>query len=95
MANILSRDRNLDRAVRLINSFAEVLSGLVTTDTRILGPALSPLARLKNEHRYQILIKAKTRQTLKSLLQRCLAQGEKQRIDFSRLQIDIDPIDMM
>ena len=95
MANILSRDRNLDRAVRLINSFADVLSGLVNTETRIFGPALSPLARLKNEHRYQILIKAKTRQTLKELLQRCLAQGEKQGIDFSRLQIDIDPIDLM
>lgn len=95
MANILSRDRNLDRAVRLINSFADVLSLLVNANTRILGPALSPLARLKNEHRYQILIKAETRQTLKELLQRCLAQGEKQGIDFSRLQIDIDPIDLM
>ena len=95
MANILSRDRNLDRAVRLINSFAEVLSGLATADTRILGPALSPLARLKNEHRYQILIKARNRQTLKALLQRSLAQGEKQGIDFRRLQIDIDPIDLM
>jgi len=95
MANILSRDRNLDRAVRLINSFAEILSRLANTDTRILGPALSPLAKLKNEHRYQVLVKAKSRTGLKDLLQNCLAQGEKLGSDLSRLQIDIDPINIM
>ena len=36
---------------------------------RILGPAEAPVPRLKNEYRYQFLIKAASRKALNELLQ--------------------------
>lgn len=95
MANILVRDRNMDSAARLINGFGKVFRAAAGEQMRILGPTLSPLAKLKTEHRFQLLIKAKSRSQLRETLRRCLNQAREEGLDINRIHIDIDPQNIM
>ncbi len=95
LANLLVRDRNLEKAAHLINSIGKIVQDLAAGQVRLLGPAISPLAKLKNEHRFQLLIKAKTRQQLREVLKQSLTRAEKEGLDTSKLHIDIDPQNIM
>ena len=59
----------------------------------ILGPAPSPLYRLRGRFRRQILLKAVTRNNLRALL--AAWQSERGSASNVRETIDIDPVDMM
>lgn len=70
----------------------------VANGVEVLGPAPAPLTRLRNEYRFQILLKSKDRLLLKSVLKKGLALMEEQRplrgvrpLRGSRLTIDVDP----
>jgi primosomal protein N' (replication factor Y) len=95
LANLLVRDRNLDKAAHLINSIGKIVQKLAAGQMRLLGPALSPLAKLKGEHRFQLLIKARTRQQLREVLKESLRLAEKEGLETSKLHIDIDPQNIM
>ena len=58
---------------------------------QILGPVTAPLARLKSQWRYQILLKARSRQALRDLL----AGVNLRKIVGIRRIIDMDPISML
>ncbi len=61
----------------------------------ILGPAPAPLARLKGEHRLQILIKAGNRTKLRETLDFALAEAETRFCDLKIVYVEIDPINLM
>ncbi len=62
---------------------------------RILGVAPAPLARLKGEHRLQILIKARNRAKLRETLDFALADAQEKFCDLRIVNVEIDPINMM
>ncbi|MCU1264834.1 MAG: replication restart helicase PriA [Acidobacteria bacterium] len=62
---------------------------------RVLGPAPAPLARLKGEHRIQLLIKSRSRRRLRQVIDAGVA-GVARRGHASRsINIEIDPISIM
>lgn len=61
----------------------------------ILGPAPAPLARLKGEHRLQILIKAGNRTKLRETLDFALTEAETRFCDLKIVYVEIDPINLM
>ncbi len=61
----------------------------------MMGPAEAPVLRLKNEFRYQILIKAAKRSVLRGLLKKMRAFAENERWSATALVIDVDPISLM
>ena len=81
---------------KLVDSAAERLAaGLeaLSCDTELLGPAPCLLARLRNRHRRQILLKATRREPLRRqvvMLDR-LRKGLPAGV---RLNVDVDPVDM-
>ena len=95
LALVLVRDKNLAAASRTIGRFAELLQGARAPKTRILGPTQSPLARIRSEHRFQLLIKSGSRSQLQSLLRKTLRQAQTHGLDLRRIHIDIDPVDLM
>jgi primosomal protein N' (replication factor Y) len=95
LANLLVRDRNLDKAAHLINGIGKIVEKLAAGQMRLLGPALSPLAKLKSEHRFQLLIKARTRQQLREVLKQSLRLAEEEGLETSKIHIDIDPQNIM
>ncbi len=95
LALILVRDKNVKVATETIGRFAELLQGFRDREIRILGPTQSPLAMIRSEHRYQILIKSKSRSRLQRLLQKTLHQAQAHSLDLRRIHIDIDPVNLM
>ena len=58
---------------------------------RILGPAPAPLARLKNEHRYQLLIKSRSRKHVREIADAAL----KSVTNLRSVNLEIDPVSIM
>jgi primosomal protein N' (replication factor Y) len=62
---------------------------------RILGVAPAPLARLKNEFRLQILVKAKNRTKLREMLDFALHDAQEKFCDLRIVNVEIDPINLL
>ena len=63
---------------------------------RVLGPAPAPLARLRGEHRVQLLLKSRNRPRLRALVE--MARGDAARTpgcDINSVNVEIDPINLM
>ena len=60
----------------------------------VLGPTPSPLQRIRNEYRYQILLKSSSAKVLNQLC-RWLQEQDKWLPSKTKMQVDIDPLSMM
>ncbi|MBV9504639.1 MAG: primosomal protein N' [Acidobacteriia bacterium] len=94
MANVLVHSDRNEVALRMSSELSLLLTP-APEKLRVLGPAEAPVLRLKNEYRYQFLIKAASRKTLNELLQkiRCFAVDHKWPA--TALVIDVDPLSLM
>jgi primosomal protein N' (replication factor Y) len=96
LINICIHDKEFDRASLASTDLARELRQAVSdTSLRVLGPAPAPLARLKGEHRFQILIKARSRmrarEALDIAMDRVIALGHNAR----SISIEVDPVSLM
>ena len=94
MANVLVRSEHKEQALRMSSELALLLMP-APEKLRILGPAEAPVARLKNEYRYQFLIKAASRKALNELLQRIRCFALEHKWGATALVIDVDPLSLM
>ena len=62
---------------------------------RILGPAPAPLARLKGEHRFQLLIKSRSRRELRRVADAALKSIAEGGGNLRSINLEIDPISIM
>ena len=62
---------------------------------RVLGPAPAPLARLKGEHRIQLLVKSRSRRRLRQLIDTAVAAVTARGHSARSINIEIDPISIM
>ncbi len=62
---------------------------------RILGPAPAPLARLKGEFRFQLLIKSRSRRKLREVADQGIRTALEQGINGRSINLDIDPVSIM
>jgi primosomal protein N' (replication factor Y) (superfamily II helicase) len=62
---------------------------------RILGPAPAPLARLKGEHRFQLLIKSRSRRQLRAVADAALNSLGARGINLRSINLEIDPVSIM
>jgi primosomal protein N' (replication factor Y) len=86
-----------DAVVRTGNAVARLAKAMAasTKETvRVLGPAPSPLAKIKRRHRWQILVKCGSRPVLADLLVELRRRRESAAGDV-RMIIDVDPLDFM
>ena len=94
MANILVRSEQQEQAMRLSTELGHFLTP-APEKIKILGPAEAPVPRLKNEYRYQFLVKAASRKVLNELLQRIRAFALEHKWGATSLVIDVDPLTLM
>jgi primosomal protein N' (replication factor Y) len=65
-------------------------------DIQILGPAPAPLSRIKNQYRWQLLIKTKDVVTTSGLINRILKEEkDAKRKTAVRTVVDVDPMNML
>lgn len=62
---------------------------------RILGPAPAPLARLKGEHRIQLLIKSHNRRQLRVVTETALKTVISRGLNSRSVNLEIDPVSIM
>jgi primosomal protein N' (replication factor Y) len=94
MANVLVRAEKKEMAMRMSSELGLLIMP-APEKLRIMGPAEAPVPRLKNEYRYQFLVKAASRKTLNELLQRIRAFALENKWGATALVIDVDPLTLM
>ncbi len=95
LAQILIRHADLDLVNDTAARLRECLDAANTQKAcRILGPAPASIARLKGEHRCQMLLKGTNRKKLREVIDIGLAEAED-KIDLKIVFVEIDPINVM
>jgi len=96
LAALLVHDQNLASAQTLAVELRRSLDQANADRTcRILGPAPAPLARLRGEHRVQILLKSTNRQHLRHTIDLGVEDAAKRGLSLHSVNIEIDPISLM
>ena len=95
LANILIRSPKLELAVKWSGALAKHLAEGKWAGVRLLGPAAAPLARLKEEYRYQFLVKSQRRSTLHNLLGDCRSFARAQQLPPTTMVVDVDPLTLL
>jgi primosomal protein N' (replication factor Y) len=94
LANVLVRSENQEDALRLAGEAGMLLTP-PPEQVKILGPAEAPVPRLKNEYRYQLLIKAASRKALKQALDTLRRHALERKWPATALVIDVDPLTLL
>jgi primosomal protein N' (replication factor Y) len=94
MANVLVRATKQEDALRMSTELGHHLTP-APDNMKIMGPAEAPVPRLKDEFRYQLLIKSGSRKTLNALLKRAQEFAREQKWNATALVIDVDPLTLM
>src|SRR5262249_35452018 len=94
MANVLVRSEKQEMAMRMRSELGLLLNP-PPEKLRIMGPAEAPVPRLKNEYRYQFLVKASSRKVLNELLQQVRKYALDHKWGATALVIDVDPLTLM
>jgi primosomal protein N' (replication factor Y) len=94
MANVLVRSEKKEMAMRMSTELGFLLNP-PPEKLRVMGPAEAPVPRLKNEYRYQFLIKAASRKSLNELLQKIRNFAAEHKWGATALVIDVDPLTLM
>ncbi len=96
LINVLVHDKDHDRANGTASEFARELR-IAARDSgiRVLGPAPAAISRIKNEYRFQVLIKAQSRsrarQALDIAMDRVTSEGHNPR----SISVEVDPMNLM
>jgi primosomal protein N' (replication factor Y) len=97
LASLLVHGEDLARVEATATAVREALDRANTErGCRVLGPAPAPLARLRGEHRIQILLKSRNRPRLRALIE--MALGEAAHVhgcDLGSVNVEIDPVNLM
>ncbi len=94
MANLLVRSEKQEEALLLSAELGRLLTP-APESIKVMGPAEAPVPRLKNEFRYQVLIKSASRKILNQQL-RCVRDfALNNKWPATALVIDVDPLTLM
>ncbi|MDQ2842199.1 MAG: primosomal protein N', partial [Acidobacteriota bacterium] len=93
LANILVRSEKQEQALQMATQLSYLLMP-PPEGVRVMGPAEAPVLRVRNEFRYQLLLKAAKRSTLREVVYSLRDLAQKERWKATALAIDIDPISL-
>jgi len=94
LANVLVRSQSQEDALRMSGELGGLLDP-APEHIKVLGPAEAPVPRLKNEFRYQLLIKAASRKALKQTLECLRTFAAERKWLATALVIDVDPLSLL
>ncbi len=96
LINVLIHHSEFAKATTVAAEFARLLKAADKEQAlRILGPAPAPLARIKGEHRLQVLIKTKNRRVAREALDAAMLALKEQAWDLRMLNVEVDPVSLM
>ncbi len=95
LANVIVRDTSLEKAIQWSRELSQYFAPHNGEKVRVLGPAAAPLAKLKREHRFQFLLKSRSRAKLTQLLSGALAYCDSKEIPQTAILADVDPLSLL
>ncbi|HLZ11022.1 MAG TPA: primosomal protein N' [Candidatus Acidoferrum sp.] len=95
LANVIVRDASLEKAIEWSRELSQYFAPFNGESVRVLGPAAAPLARLKREHRFQFLLKSKSRAKLTQVLSGALSYCDAKEIPQTAILADVDPLSLL
>lgn len=93
LVNVVVRAREAREGAERAEALARLLRARATGRFRVLGPARAALARLKQEHRFQLLLKGDRNSMRRALSEACLELFGAAR--WPGVAIDVDPVSVM
>lgn len=94
MANVVVRAQKQEDALRMSGEIANLLEN-PGDGMKVLGPAEAPVPRLKDEYRYQVLLKSTSRPKLNERLQQLRRYAVDAKWPATALVIDVDPLSIL
>ncbi len=94
IANVMVRSEKQEDALRFSTELERMLKP-APEGVKVLGPAEAPVAKLKAEYRYQLLLKASKRTVLGALLKQLREYALRNDWPATTLVIDVDPLSLM
>ena len=94
LANVIVRGTREEEALARSAALGRLLNP-APEGVKILGPAAASLARLKNEYRYQMLIKTSSRKRLNEILGQVRGFAAAEKWNPTSLVIDVDPMTIL
>src|SRR5690625_2097263 len=92
---ISTTDENLGKVIDFAKRIAEKIEIVLTSESTILGPTPSPLARIKKRYRYQIIIKYRFEKQLQHKISVVKNEFSKELKKDLQILIDINPHQLM
>jgi primosomal protein N' (replication factor Y) len=89
----LSRQRGMEGLRALTRFIADSLTKNKLKDkVEVIGPAESPIARIKARHRWQLLLKGKDARAVHDLAKDIISRASVSALD---IRVDVDPLNFM
>ena len=95
LANVLVRSDKLDQTLKWTGQLGRWFEDTRNEGTRVLGPSVAPIMRLKRDYRYHFILKANGRDKLNRTLKNMLTFADGQRIPRTHLIVDVDALSLL
>ncbi|HUL77382.1 MAG TPA: primosomal protein N' [Vicinamibacteria bacterium] len=93
LVNVIVRSREAAKGAQEADALSRLLRASAAGRYRVLGPAHAPLARLRNEHRFQLLLKGHRPAMRDAVKAALVARYGPQR--WPGVAVDVDPLTVM
>jgi primosomal protein N' (replication factor Y) len=94
LANIIVRGRADEEALSRAAALGKILNPN-PEGIKVLGPAPAPVPRLKNEYRYQMLLKSASRKRLNEIIGELRRFAAAEKWAAATLNVDVDPVTLL
>lgn len=94
LATVLVRDKKIENAIRWSRALSGYFAPFEEKGVKVLGPAAAPLARLRQEYRFQFVLKAAQKSALAAALNGCMEFCVKKEIPDNAVIVDVDPVSL-
>jgi primosomal protein N' (replication factor Y) len=92
LVRLLARSADESAAVKAIESLAALLQPGLPADCHLLGPAAAPLKKIADNFRYHLLLKTRSLEALRPVVQHALAETNVSGV---YIEVDVDPADVL
>jgi primosomal protein N' (replication factor Y) len=93
LVNVVFRSRDADAAAQAAEAMARRVRADAPGRFRVLGPAFAPLAKLRQEHRFQVLLKG-DRASMRESVRKALVEAYG-AVRWPGVAVDVDPLTVL
>jgi primosomal protein N' (replication factor Y) len=100
MIQVIVKDPDVNAAYQTARGLAEFVRSEAGDLFRVMGPAIAPLAKIKDLYRFQVILRGVDRPAMHDRLRELLhlweeRKGPPRRVDPRNVELDVDPLSMM